>query len=59
MVNKQELKDKVINEVEACKEELVDLCSSLIKIPSENPPGDSTEISRFIESYLKKNLIRR
>lgn len=54
MVNKQELKDKVINEVEACKEELVDLCSSLIKIPSENPPGDSTEISRFIESYLKK-----
>ena len=54
MVNKQELKDKVIHEVEACKEELIDLCSSLIKIPSENPHGDYTEISRFIENYLEK-----
>ena len=48
----QELKQRLINEVESRKEELIELCSSLIKIPSENPPGDSTDISRFIDEYL-------
>ncbi|MBM4761260.1 ArgE/DapE family deacylase [Bacillus sp. B15-48] len=46
------LKQRLIDEVEAHKEELIDLCGALIKIPSENPPGDSTEISEFIANYL-------
>ena len=49
-----QLKQRLIDEVEANKDELFELCSSLIKIPSENPPGDSTEISQFIADYLKK-----
>ncbi|GHH99363.1 peptidase [Neobacillus kokaensis] len=49
-----ELKQRLIDEVESRKEELLELCSSLIKIPSENPPGDSTEISQFIADYLGK-----
>lgn len=49
-----ELKQRLIDEVEVRKDELLDLCSSLIKIPSENPPGDSTEISQFIAAYLGK-----
>lgn len=49
-----DLKQTLINEVEARKEELLELCSSLIRIPSENPPGDSTEISQFIADYLKQ-----
>ncbi len=49
-----DLKQTLINEVEARKDELLELCSSLIKIPSENPPGDSTEISQFIADYLKQ-----
>ncbi|HLQ74121.1 MAG TPA: ArgE/DapE family deacylase [Bacillota bacterium] len=52
MESKQQLKDQLIKEVEHRKDELIDLCSSLIKIPSENPPGDSTEISQFITDYL-------
>ncbi|MBU8918979.1 ArgE/DapE family deacylase [Neobacillus sp. 114] len=48
------LKQRLIDEVEARKEELIELCSSLIKIPSENPPGDSTEISEFIANYLSQ-----
>ncbi len=48
------LKQRLIDEVEARKDELIELCSSLIKIPSENPPGDSTEISNFIVDYLKQ-----
>jgi succinyl-diaminopimelate desuccinylase len=53
MLDKQELKDRLIQEVENRKEELIELCSQLIKIPSENPPGDSTEITTFIDQYLK------
>ncbi|AZU64387.1 M20 family metallopeptidase [Neobacillus mesonae] len=49
-----ELKQRLIDEVESRKDELLELCSSLIKIPSENPPGDSTEISQFIADYLGK-----
>ena len=48
------LKQILIAEVEARKDELIDLCSSLIQIPSENPPGDSTEITEFIANYLKQ-----
>lgn len=46
------LKQKVVQEVEEKKDELLELCSQLIQINSENPPGDSTEISQFIEKYL-------
>ncbi|ASN04241.1 M20 family metallopeptidase [Virgibacillus necropolis] len=52
MMNKNKLKQKLIDEVEENKAELINLCSSLIKIPSENPPGDSTEASQFIADYL-------
>ncbi|WP_156291853.1 M20 family metallopeptidase [Oceanobacillus salinisoli] len=54
MSDKTELKQKLIDEVEARKDELINLCSSLIKIPSENPPGDSTEISQFVANYIKQ-----
>ncbi|MEH7381225.1 ArgE/DapE family deacylase [Bacillus sp. JJ1533] len=54
-MNVEELKQLLIDEVEARKEELIELCSSLIQIPSENPPGDSTEISQFIADYISKN----
>lgn len=48
------LKQRLIDEVEARKDELVALCSSLIQIPSENPPGDTTEITSFISNYLEQ-----
>ncbi|CQR46275.1 Succinyl-diaminopimelate desuccinylase [Paraliobacillus sp. PM-2] len=53
MTNKQALKDRLIQEVEDRKDELLALCSQLIQIPSENPPGDSTEITTFIDTFLK------
>lgn len=51
---KAELKKKVIQAVEEKQDELLELCSKLIQINSENPPGDSTEISHFIETYLNQ-----
>ena len=37
--------------------ELTELLQSLIRIPSDNPPGDTTRIARFIQEYLIKNGI--
>src|SRR5690625_155010 len=58
MLNQEELKNTLIQEVEKRKDELIELCASLIQIPSKNPPGDSTEISRFITNYLEKDDIK-
>jgi succinyl-diaminopimelate desuccinylase len=35
--------------------ELVELLQSLLKIPSVNPPGDTTDIAQFIHDYLKEH----
>ncbi len=48
----QALKLQLVDEVENHQEELIDFCSKLIQIPSVNPPGDTTEITAFIEHYL-------
>lgn len=48
------LKERLVREVDERADELITLCSDLIKVPSENPPGDSTEISAFIQGYLEE-----
>jgi succinyl-diaminopimelate desuccinylase len=45
-------KARVLAEVDARAGEFVELCSRIIQIPSENPPGDTTELARFISRYL-------
>lgn len=47
-------RSKVLDAIDAGTEELLELCSQLIRFPSENPPGDSREISAFIINYLKE-----
>lgn len=44
--------------VKANQDELINLCSKLLQIPSENPKGDTTEITTFIEKYLHDNGIK-
>ncbi|MCO7174859.1 M20 family metallopeptidase [Sporolactobacillus kofuensis] len=51
---KSEAKDQLIQKLLSRKEELIELCSNLLKINSENPEGDSTEITQFIDEYLKE-----
>lgn len=41
-------------EIERTTPELLRLAGDLIAIPSENPPGDCTQIGRFIEDYLRQ-----
>ncbi|TCC21716.1 M20 family metallopeptidase [Kribbella speibonae] len=45
---------KVLAEIEATADELVELAGDLIRIPSENPPGDCTEVGEFIAAVLRK-----
>lgn len=38
--------------IQAAHAELEALCASLIAIPSENPPGDTTALADFVEQFL-------
>ncbi|WP_338651773.1 ArgE/DapE family deacylase [Lysinibacillus sp. Y5S-8] len=49
----QALKAQLLEAVEKHQDELIAFCSKLIQIPSVNPPGDTTEITVFIENYLQ------
>lgn len=51
---KGEQKDQLIQKILDRKDDLIELCSNLLKINSENPEGDSTEITNFINEYLKR-----
>lgn len=53
MLDKQQL----LALVEKHQDELVALCADLLRIPSENPEGDTRQITSFIVEYLKKNGI--
>jgi succinyl-diaminopimelate desuccinylase len=46
------LKTTLLQEVENNRKAIIKLCSDLIKIPSENPPGDVTEVASFISENL-------
>lgn len=46
-------KERLIGELRARQGDLFALCSRLVQIPSENPPGDTTAIASFIRDYLE------
>ena len=46
------LKEEVVKRVEGMSEDIIRLCSDLVRIPSENPPGDMTEIAGFASDWL-------
>jgi len=52
-VRGQDVVDMVRTAVAQRQGELIDLAQRLIKIPSENPPGDTSEISAFVADYLR------
>lgn len=43
---------RVLDQIDARADELIGLASALIRTPSENPPGDCTDVARVIERYL-------
>src|SRR5215831_13964593 len=51
------LKPRLIGELRKRSGELFELCSQLIQIPSENPPGDTTRLGAFIRDHLESRRI--
>ncbi len=45
-------KRRLIDLLTASQTDLFALCSRLVQIPSENPPGDTTKLASFIRDYL-------
>lgn len=45
---------KILSEIKSNRDELVKLCSDMLKVKSENPPGDMTEMAGFVQDYLKE-----
>jgi succinyl-diaminopimelate desuccinylase len=45
-------KTGLLDELRRRRQELYELCASLIRIPSENPPGDTKAIAGFVADYL-------
>lgn len=43
---------RILDEIDTHADELIGLASDLIRTPSENPPGDCTDVARVIEEYL-------
>lgn len=46
-------KAPLLDEVRSRRGDLYDLCADLIRIPSENPPGDTTALVAFVIDYLR------
>ncbi len=51
-----DLKSRILDKFK--DEEVLELACKLVKIPSENPPGDMSEIAAFIEEYLSEAGVR-
>jgi succinyl-diaminopimelate desuccinylase len=48
-----EVKQRLWAEVDRRREELAQLCADSLKIPAENPPGDTTAIASYYQDVLK------
>jgi succinyl-diaminopimelate desuccinylase len=46
------LQQQVLAEIDNKQDDLLALCSKLLQMNTENPPGDTSEISNFIIEYL-------
>lgn len=56
-MEKSKIKSDLWRQIDETKDELIKLCSDLVSINSENPPGKMEEITEFICSYLEQNHI--
>jgi succinyl-diaminopimelate desuccinylase len=51
----KDLRDSLLEDLVSDTMGLVRLCSSLVKIPSDNPPGDTSKLASFIQVYLESH----
>jgi len=52
------VKGRVLAELDRRKDELLKLCCDVVRIPSENPPGDTTAVADFLTRYIEGKGIK-
>ncbi|MBI4278687.1 MAG: M20/M25/M40 family metallo-hydrolase [Armatimonadetes bacterium] len=50
-----EIKQRALQEIDRTTDELVALCSQIVQLEAENPPGDTTRAADFFESLFKRH----
>jgi succinyl-diaminopimelate desuccinylase len=53
----QQLRDKVLTEIDQRRDEFVQLLSQVVQHPTENPPGDTVGLADFVSSWLEEQGI--
>jgi len=46
--------DQLLCNIGENQDKIISFCSDIVKISSENPPGDTTSLVKFITNYLGK-----
>ncbi len=44
--------EQVLSRIAEREADYIDLCSRIVQIPSENPPGDTTELADYLSGFL-------
>lgn len=47
------LKEKLLQKIDNNSDRIIEMCSDLVKIPSENPPGDTSEVALYAKEVLE------
>jgi len=47
------IREEILNKIDRDRNQIVSLCSDLVRVPSENPPGDTRAICQFISKFLE------
>lgn len=56
-MGKEDLKKKILAEIERRMPEFKELLGDVIRIPTDNPPGDTTKCAKFIVDHLKSKKL--
>jgi succinyl-diaminopimelate desuccinylase len=54
MATLQSTRNELVTAVNTGRDHLVDMCASLVRAPSENPPGDTREVAAVAAQILRK-----
>lgn len=49
--------NRILRELESCRDETAEVCSKLVQFPTAAPPGDTVEIVSYIEDYFRRARI--
>ncbi len=58
MSDTRKLADTICRDIDAARDELIDLCSRLVAAPSVNPPGRTVDVAEVVSRYLAERGVK-